>query len=199
MIKSPEERADFGLPEQRCKEGLRWPLDIEAGHTRPVSRPLPFAVTAFSVAVASRLSRSSRIDARFGLRSADVRDHTALSRDELAFLEERHLATLTTLRPDGSPHVVAIAFAYHPQEGVVRIISPDNTQKVRNIERTGRAAVCQVDGPRWLTLEGPAVVQRDAADIATAVASFEARYRPPRQNPTRVAICIDVDRVLGRA
>jgi F420H(2)-dependent biliverdin reductase len=26
----------------------------------------------------------------------------------LAFLVERHLATLTTLRPDGSPHVVPV-------------------------------------------------------------------------------------------
>ncbi len=187
------------MPEQGCKEGLLWHLGIEAGHSRAVSWPLPLAVTAFSRAGASRLSRSSRIDARFGLRSADVRDHTALSREELAFLEERQIATLTTLRSDGSPHVVAIAFTFHPDEGVVRIISPDHTQKIRNIERSGRAAVCQVDGPRWLTLEGPAVVQRDAADIATAVAAFESRYRPPRQNPTRVAVSIAVDRVLGRA
>ena len=128
-----------------------------------------------------------------------MRDHTDLSDDELAFLEERHVATLTTLRSDGSPHVVAIAFTYHPDEGAVRIISPDNTQKILNIERSDRAAVCQVDGPRWLTLEGPAVVQRDPADVATAVAAFEARYRPARESPTRVAIQIEVDRVLGRA
>ena len=128
-----------------------------------------------------------------------MRTHTALSPDELAFLEERQVATLTTVRSDGSPHVVAIAFTFHPDEGVVRVIAPDNTQKIRNIERSGRAAVCQVDGPRWLTLEGPAVVQRDAADVETAVAAFETRYRPARESPTRVAIRIQVDRVLGRA
>jgi hypothetical protein len=31
-----------------------------------------------------------------------------LAPEVLAFLAERHLATLTTLRPDGTPHVVAV-------------------------------------------------------------------------------------------
>ena len=30
----------------------------------------------------------------------------------LDFLTERHLATLTTLRRDGSPHVVPVGFTY---------------------------------------------------------------------------------------
>ena len=33
----------------------------------------------------------------------------------LAFLAERHLATLTTLRADGSPHVVPVGFSYDPR------------------------------------------------------------------------------------
>ncbi|MEO7518626.1 MAG: pyridoxamine 5'-phosphate oxidase family protein, partial [Acidimicrobiales bacterium] len=39
-------------------------------------------------------------------------DPSALPPEVLAFLDERHLATLTTLRPDGSPHVVAVAFTW---------------------------------------------------------------------------------------
>lgn len=120
-----------------------------------------------------------------------------LSPTELEFLAERHLATLTTLREDGSPHVVAIAFSY--EDGVVRIISSADTQKTRNVERAGHAAVCQVDGPRWLTLEGPAEVTTDPERVARAVAGFEARYRPARENPQRAAIEISVSRVLGRA
>ena len=92
-----------------------------------------------------------------------------------------------------------IAFAYEAEDGAVSIICGDGTQKVRNIERTGRAAVCQLDGPRWLTLEGPAQVVRDAPGIASAVSAFEARFRPARENPTRVAIRIEVDRILGGA
>lgn len=118
-----------------------------------------------------------------------------LTQAQQAFLAERRLASLTTLRADGTPHVVAIAFGY--DSGVVRIITSDASQKVRNVERVGRAAVCQVDGPRWLTLEGPARVRRDPVSVQKAVDAFEARYRPASDNPSRVAIEIDVERVLG--
>ena len=122
-----------------------------------------------------------------------------LSQTELEFLVDRHLGTLTTMRGDGTPHVVAIAFTYRAEDSSVSIICGDGSQKVRNIERTGRAAVCQVDGPRWLTLEGAAEVLRDPDGISDAVSAFESRYRPARENPTRVAIRIQVDRVLGHA
>lgn len=118
---------------------------------------------------------------------------------ELAFLVERHIATLTTLRRNGHPHVVAIAFEFDPADGVVRIICNDGGQKVLNVERVGRAVVSQVDGPRWLTLEGAAIVTRDPDKVAVAVTAFERRYRPAAENPNRVAIEITVDRVLGRA
>jgi PPOX class probable F420-dependent enzyme len=122
-----------------------------------------------------------------------------LTEDELEFLVERHLGTLTTLRADGSPHVVAIAFTFDPAEELVRIITFDGSQKVRNVEHTARAAVCQVDGGRWLTLEGTAQVTRTPEGIQRAVAGFEERYRPSTDNPRRMAIEIKVERVLGRA
>ncbi|MGF1665619.1 MAG: pyridoxamine 5'-phosphate oxidase family protein [Acidimicrobiia bacterium] len=122
-----------------------------------------------------------------------------LSAEEVEFLTARHLATLSTLRPDGTPHVVAIAFSFDGDDGIVRVITSARSQKARNVERAGRAAVCQVDGPRWLTLEGPAVVTTDPERVAVAVAGFERRYRPARDNPERAAIEITVERVLGRA
>lgn len=128
-----------------------------------------------------------------------MRSPSDLTTDELRFLTERHLATLTTLRTDNTPHVVAIAFGYDPGSGLVRIISSDRTRKVRNIESNGLAAICQVDGARWLTMEGTAHVVRDPAAIRLAVDAFEARYRPARENPDRVAIEIRVGRILGRA
>lgn len=127
------------------------------------------------------------------------RIHTDLTETELEFLTERHLGTLTTLREDGTPHVVAIAFGYEHPRGRVLIISSDRTQKVRNVERNGRAVVCQVDGRRWLALEGDAKVDTSPDGVAEAVDAFEARYRPARENPNRVAIEIDVDRILGSA
>lgn len=120
-----------------------------------------------------------------------------LTADDLAFLTERHLATLTTVRPDGSPHVVAIAFTFDPGSGTARIICTDGGQKVLNVERDPRVVVCQVDGRRWLALEGRATVTREADDVASAVAAFERRYRPTAKNPRRVAIEIVIDRILG--
>jgi PPOX class probable F420-dependent enzyme len=126
-------------------------------------------------------------------------DLAELGDDVRRFLAERHLATLTTLRADGSPHVVAVGFTYDEASRVARIITFAPSQKARNAARGGRAAVCQVDGGRWLTLEGEVRLVTDPAGVATAVAGYAARYRQPGERPDRVAIEIAVDRVLGRA
>ena len=97
-----------------------------------------------------------------------VLDPAALGPDALAFLAERHIGSLTTVRSDGTLHVCAIGFTWDA-------------------------------GPRWLSLEGSARVARDPAAVADAVARYAARYREPRPNPARVAIEIEVVRILGRA
>ena len=79
----------------------------------------------------------------------------------------------------------------------MRVITREGSQKVRNVERTGRAAVAQVDGGRWLSLEGPARVAREADAVADAVARYTTRYQEPRPSTERVAIEISVERVLG--
>lgn len=119
--------------------------------------------------------------------------------DVLAFLTERHLATLTTLRPDGSPHVVAVGFTYDVETQVARVITFAPSVKARNAASGGRAAVCQVDGGRWLTLEGTVRVTDDPSDTAIGVAMYAERYRPPKERDDRVVIEIQVDRILGRA
>lgn len=128
-------------------------------------------------------------------------DPGALPDDVTAFLAERHLATLTTLRPDGSPHVVAVGFTWDPDAGLARVITFAPSRKARNLLAApgARAAVCQVDGGRWLTLEGPAVATDDPDRVAEAVRRYAERYRPPGERADRVAIEISVDRVLGHA
>ena len=127
-------------------------------------------------------------------------DPAALPEEVSAFLAERHLGTLTTLRPDGSPHVVAIGFTWDPGAGLARVISFAPSKKARNLRDTpgSRASVCQVDGGRWLTLEGPAEVTDDPERVAEAVRRYAERYRQPGARNDRVAIEIRVDRVLGR-
>jgi PPOX class probable F420-dependent enzyme len=116
----------------------------------------------------------------------------------LEFLSQRHLATLTTLRKDGTPHVVPVGFTYDPQSRIARVITSGDSVKAGNANRPGAvAAICQVDGARWLTLSGPIHLDRDPAAIADAVARYARRYKRPRVNPKRVALIIEVDRMLG--
>ena len=115
----------------------------------------------------------------------------------LAMLRERHLATLVTQRADGSPHAVPVGFTWDEEAHVARVITDGGSVKAANARRGGRAAVSQVDGRRWLTLEGPVRVLEDPASVADAVERYAGRYRTPRVNPTRVVLVIDVDRVLG--
>ena len=128
-------------------------------------------------------------------------DLAALPPDLDGFVTERHLATLTTLRPDGTPHVAPVGFTWDGDTGLVRIISFAAARKVANLRAAGdaaRAAVCQVDGGRWLTFEGPATVTADPSRVADAVRRYAGRYRQPGERPDRVAIEISVDRVTGR-
>lgn len=115
----------------------------------------------------------------------------------LEFVTDRHLATLATARGDGTPHSVPVGFTFDAEAGLVRVITSDGNQKVRNVERGAYAAVTQLDGARWLTLEGPARVTRDPADVREGERRYAERYRTPRENPRRVVIEIDVRRTLG--
>jgi PPOX class probable F420-dependent enzyme len=124
-------------------------------------------------------------------------DPAALPDAAAEFLRERHLATLTTLRADGSPHVVAVGFTWDADRRLVRVITSGDSVKALNGAAGRRGAVCQVDGRRWLTLEGSTRVLRAAGEVAEAEDRYAARYRRPRPNPRRVVLVLDVDRALG--
>ncbi|MEU2925699.1 PPOX class F420-dependent oxidoreductase [Streptomyces sp. NPDC007251] len=124
------------------------------------------------------------------------------SEQYLAFWRERHLCTLTTLRPDGSPHVVPVGVTYDAAAGLARVITNGTSAKVRHVRAAGaegaRVAVCQVDGRRWATLEGRARVRTQADRVAEAEKRYAERYdRVPSPNPARVVIEIEVERALG--
>lgn len=124
-------------------------------------------------------------------------DLSNLDEDVLTFLGEYHIATLTTLRADGSPHVVPVGFGYDAEERVARVITFNSSQKVRNVGDGGPAVLAQVDGGRWLSLEGRARVVSDPDGVARAVEAYAARYGQPGENAGRVAIEVSVTRMLG--
>lgn len=116
------------------------------------------------------------------------------------FWRERRICLLATQRPDGSPHLVPVGATFDPETGIARIISSAATKKVRNVLAGGPAmkvAVSQVEGRRWSTLEGTALVKDDPESVAEAERRYAQRYRPPRPNPERVVIEITVTRVMG--
>lgn len=117
------------------------------------------------------------------------------------FFADRHLATLTTPRADGTPHVVPVGVTFDPAARLARVITSAGSAKARHVAAAGPdgvpVAVCQVDGRWWLTVEGRAVLRRDPESVAEAERRYAERYRTPRPNPERVVIEIAVTGLLG--
>ena len=122
-----------------------------------------------------------------------------LTPSQLEFMLENHLATLTTLRADGSPHVVPVGFTFDTDNNIVRVITFAKSMKARHAAQGGRAVVSQVDRGRWITLEGTVQLRTEADVVAKAVEAYAARYRQPKVREDRVVVEITVDKVMGRA
>lgn len=122
----------------------------------------------------------------------------------VAFWRERHVCTLTTPRPDGTPHVTPVGVTYDPASRIARVICRRTSTKVANVNAAGPegapVAVCQFDGARWATLEGRARVRTDEASVREAERRYAERYgRTPSPNPERVTIEITLTRGMGNA
>ena len=120
---------------------------------------------------------------------------TELTSEGVAFVTEYHLASLSTIGPDGRIHVVPVGFTY--RDGLARVITSGPSQKVANLRRDARATLSQVEGRQWLTLAGTARVLDDPESVQLAVELYTERYREPRVNPLRVAIVIEVETIIG--
>jgi hypothetical protein len=82
--------------------------------------------------------------------------------------------------------------------GLVRVISSRGSAHVRHVAAGfDRVAICQVDGARWITVEGKAQVRSAPDAVEDAVRRYAARYRQPRVNPERVVIEVSITKVLG--
>lgn len=117
------------------------------------------------------------------------------------FWRERRLCTVTTLRPDGTPHVVPMGVVLDLEADTAWAITSARSHKARNLRAAGpdggSLAACQVDGRWWSTIEGRAVVLDDPEVVREAERRYAERYKVPRPNPQRVAIRVEVTRVLG--
>ena len=85
---------------------------------------------------------------------------------------------------DGSPHVVAVGATLDPAAGLARVITSGTSAKVRHVlAGAARVAICQVDGPRWSTLEGTAVIREDRRRSPRPSSATPSATGIPRPNP----------------
>lgn len=124
-----------------------------------------------------------------------------LTPEQRVFVTERHLATLSTHRKDGSIHVVPVAFTWDQDSGIARITTNRTSVKAKNSRGYGdkpvRGSVCQVDGGRWITLEGQLTVLETADAVADAEDRYAKRYRQLEANPERVVLELKVEKVMS--
>ncbi len=77
--------------------------------------------------------------------------------DREVFLSAPRVAVLSTVDSKGRAHAVPVWFLWH--SGKFSVVTDRGSQKHRNAERTGRAALTVVDGARYITAEGPVTVR----------------------------------------
>ncbi len=79
--------------------------------------------------------------------------------EALPFLEENHMAVVTTIGQSGRAQSTVVSAA--PLNGRMAFVSREGTSKVRNIRRGTRCAVTLIkpDTRRYVTVEGPATAQ----------------------------------------
>lgn len=91
------------------------------------------------------------------------------------FLREDHVAVVSTLNKDGSPFVTMIWYLLQ-EDGTLIMSTPGRTQKVKNLQRDPRIAVCVGDEARSVSLYGTATISEDQNVVRQDLELLAARY-----------------------
>ncbi len=115
------------------------------------------------------------------------------------FINERHLAILTLVRPDGRPHSTPVGFMWDNESEEVKIITWSGSLKTRLLEKENLVgSVAQVDGGRWVSFEGVCSVSSNPDVCEDAIARYAKRYSPPKdRGADRRVIVMTVSQVLA--
>jgi Pyridoxamine 5'-phosphate oxidase len=89
---------------------------------------------------------------------------------------DRHTPWLTTINPDGSPHVTPVGFVQ--VDRVWYFNSGPRTRKSRNISADSRCVVSVATHPFDLVIEGSASRVTDAAELQSVAAAFVGQGWP---------------------
>ncbi|HEX7736565.1 MAG TPA: TIGR03667 family PPOX class F420-dependent oxidoreductase [Ktedonobacteraceae bacterium] len=91
-------------------------------------------------------------------------------------LRENVIVWLTTVRPDGRPHSVAVWFLWDGES--ILIFSKPNQQKLHNIEQNSHVVLAldnTGEGDDPISLEGQATLLEEA-DVDVTLAAYTAKY-----------------------
>ena len=110
-----------------------------------------------------------------------------LSQREIeTILREPHISIISTLRPDGTPHMTPV---WHLVDGDQVVVAVENTSvKARNVRRNPHVALCIAlnESPqRWLLVNGTATIAH--ARIPELVRALSLHYLGAEEGATYAA------------
>jgi len=91
------------------------------------------------------------------------------------FLRDEHIAMVSTLNKDGSPFVTTIWYLLR-EDGTLIMSTPGRTQKVKNLQRDPRIALCVGDEMRSVSLYGTVTISSDQNVVRRDLEQLAARY-----------------------
>lgn len=92
-----------------------------------------------------------------------------------AFLQEDHVAVVSTLNKDGSPCVTTIWYLLQ-EDGTLIMSTPGRTQKVKNLRRDPRIGICVGDERRSVSLYGTVFISEDQRVVRQDLEQLTPRY-----------------------
>jgi len=120
---------------------------------------------------------------------------TVLSDKAVAFLKEKHFAVLSTINKDGSPQLTTVWYLLN-DDGTIVMNTQVHLQKVKNILRDHRIALCIEDGPRSVSINGTVELIEDPAIIHRDINRLVERYKDEEETRRRyLAIFMQQQRV----
>jgi|SRR5438876_10041709 len=91
------------------------------------------------------------------------------------FLREEHFAVLSTLNKDGSSQLTTMWYMFE-NDGTIVLSTPSHLQKVKNLRRDPRIAICVQDGNRYVSLYGTVTISEDQTIVRQDIQRLTERY-----------------------
>ncbi|HTK06125.1 MAG TPA: PPOX class F420-dependent oxidoreductase [Ktedonobacteraceae bacterium] len=130
---------------------------------------------------------------------------TILSAKALAFLKEEHVAILSTINKDGTSQLTAMWYVLE-DDGTIMMDTQVHLQKMKNIRRDARVALCIEDGFRYVSINGTLELNDDQEVVRKDLRNLVERYvkdEETRQQyfsaftqQTRVALRLKAEKVI---